>query len=72
VCCSWAFIIFILLGSVVFLFSEKILRLLERLWKGVYDEIYDPTSDSFDPLAEFTGLDENRSRKALRPQDLQC
>ncbi len=53
------FIIFILLGSVVFLFSEKILRLLERLWKGVYDEIYDPTSDSFDPLAEFTGLDEN-------------
>jgi cell division protease FtsH len=53
------FIIFILLGSGVFLFSEKILRLLERLWKGVYDEIYDPTSDSFDPLAEFTGLDEN-------------
>jgi cell division protease FtsH len=53
------FIFFLLLGNTLFSFSEKILSLLEGFWKKTADDIYDPGEDSFDPLADFTGLDEN-------------
>jgi len=43
----------------VILLSDKILSTCERLWNLLSERIYDPTVESFEPFAEFTGLDQN-------------
>jgi cell division protease FtsH len=53
------FVTCIILIVFVILFSEKFLGVLENYWNGVADDIYEPTTESLDPLAEFTGLDDN-------------
>ena len=44
---------------ILFLFSERILLLFENIWKTFSEDVYDPIEDSFDPLSDFTGLDQN-------------
>jgi cell division protease FtsH len=41
------------------LFSTQILSFFETLWINFAEEVYDPVEDSFDPLSDFTGLDQN-------------
>jgi cell division protease FtsH len=40
-------------------FSEKGLTLFEKIWKKISKDIYDAKKDSFDPLGDFTSLDQN-------------
>jgi cell division protease FtsH len=50
----------IIVFFLIFLFSsEKILFFLENIWKNFSEEIYDPSKDGFDPLGDFTSLDQN-------------
>lgn len=51
------FVIFI----IFLLFSDKILFVFEKAWSKIYEKIYnfDPLSDNLDPVADFTGLDQN-------------
>jgi cell division protease FtsH len=49
------FIVFLL----IFFLSERILVFFETLWRTFSEEIYDPTNESFDPLSDFTSLDQN-------------
>ena len=55
--------ILILLGIVVvvalYLIGDTIGSSLEKGWSTVSEQMYDPTSDSNDPFAEFTGLDQS-------------
>ena len=39
--------------------SDKILAIMEKVWPTFSNQIYDPGSDSSDPLADFTGLDQS-------------
>ena len=39
--------------------SDKILAIMEKVWPSFSNQIYDPGSDSSDPLADFTGLDQS-------------
>jgi cell division protease FtsH len=50
---AFIFVLFIIL------LSDKILSTCERLWNLLSERIYDPTVESFEPFAEFTGLDQN-------------
>jgi cell division protease FtsH len=43
----------------LFFFLEKIISILEQSWNSVSEQIYDPTTESSEPFAEFTGLDQN-------------
>jgi cell division protease FtsH len=51
--------IFLLGISFFFIFSQQLLVTFEKIWKNVSEEIYDPSNDSFDPLGDFTSLDQN-------------
>jgi len=44
---------------IFFIFAEQLLIFFEKIWKNVSEDIYDPSNDSFDPLGEFTSLDQN-------------
>jgi len=44
---------------VLVLVADKWLNLLEKIWPKISNQIYDPGSDSSDPLADFTGLDQS-------------
>lgn len=44
---------------VLVLVADKWLNLLEKIWPRISNQIYDPGSDSSDPLADFTGLDQS-------------
>ena len=35
------------------------MKIFENSWKVFSEEIYDPTEESFDPLGDFTSLDQN-------------
>ena len=48
------FIVFVLL-----FLTDKILSIVEKTWTNLSERIYDPTIESNDPFAEFTGLDQN-------------
>jgi cell division protease FtsH len=50
-------IIFIVL--VLLFLTDKILSIVEKTWTNLSERIYDPTIESNDPFAEFTGLDQN-------------
>ena len=39
--------------------SDKILAAVNRTWDNLSTKLYNPTSDSSDPFADFTGLDQN-------------
>jgi cell division protease FtsH len=39
--------------------SDKILTAVNRTWDNLSNKLYNPTSDSSDPFADFTGLDQN-------------
>ena len=53
-------IIFLIFGIVLLLFlTDKILFVVEKTWTNLSERIYDPTVESNDPFAEFTGLDQN-------------
>ena len=39
--------------------SDKILAAVNRTWDKLSTKLYNPTSDSSDPFADFTGLDQN-------------
>jgi cell division protease FtsH len=54
---SIPFIIFIVL--VLLFLTDKILSVVEKTWTNLSERIYDPTIESNDPFAEFTGLDQN-------------
>ena len=41
------------------LLSDKILSLMEKVWPTFSSDVYDPGTDSSDPLADFTGLDQS-------------
>jgi len=51
--------IFFLVTIFIFLFSERILVFFEKIWKNISEDIYDPSEESFDPLSDFTGLDQS-------------
>jgi len=44
---------------ILVLVADKWLNLLEKIWPKISNQIYDPGSDSSDPLADFTGLDQS-------------
>jgi len=44
---------------VLVLVADKWLNLLEKIWPKISNQIYDPGSESSDPLADFTGLDQS-------------
>jgi cell division protease FtsH len=48
----------VLLFLVLF-FTEQLFSIVEKVWTLLSDEIYDPVVDSFDPLGDFTNLDQN-------------
>ena len=48
-------ILFLILG----LLSDKILSVVAKIWNSLSNKVYDPVSDSADPFADFTGLDQN-------------
>jgi cell division protease FtsH len=53
---------FVLFLILVFIFSiDKILSLFEKIWTKISEKIYtyDPLGDGYDPLSEFTSLDQN-------------
>jgi cell division protease FtsH len=52
-------IFFLFSFFIILFFSEKILLFFEKIWINFSEEIYDPTVDSFDPLGDFTSLDQN-------------
>jgi cell division protease FtsH len=54
---SLFFIFFIIL--VLLFLTDKILSIVEKTWTNLSERIYDPTIESNDPFAEFTGLDQN-------------
>ena len=54
---SLFFIFFIVL--VLLFLTDKILSIVEKTWTNLSERIYDPTIESNDPFAEFTGLDQN-------------
>jgi len=39
--------------------ADKALNVFAKLWKKISTQIYEPGSDSSDPLADFTGLDQS-------------
>lgn len=50
----------VLLGILLsFVFLSQITSTLEKTWNNISQQIYDPTTDSNEPFAEFTGLDQN-------------
>jgi cell division protease FtsH len=49
----------VLIFVLLILFSDKLLTVVARLWESVSNRVYDPVSDSSDPFADFTGLDQN-------------
>ena len=50
----------ILVGSILFfLLIERVLLGFENSWQDISEELYDPTTESFDPLGDFTGVDQN-------------
>ena len=53
----------LLISLVLFLFlilvSDKLLNGIAKIWDSLSTRIYDPVSDSSDPFADFTGLDQN-------------
>ena len=51
--------LFIFIAFLTITLADKILSIIEKLWESVSETIYDPTVDSYDPFAEFTGLDQN-------------
>nr|YP_009545231.1 cell division protein [Synura uvella]AYO28385.1 cell division protein [Synura uvella] len=51
--------LFIFISFLTITLADKILSIIEKLWESVSETIYDPTVDSYDPFAEFTGLDQN-------------
>ncbi len=54
------FAIIIVVGLILtILLSDKIVMLLEAIWLGLSQRIFDPTVDSADPFADFTALDQN-------------
>ena len=54
---SFLFLIFIVL--ILLFLTDKILSVVEKTWTNLSERIYDPTIESNDPFAEFTGLDQN-------------
>jgi len=54
---SFLFLIFIVL--ILLFLTDKILSVVEKTWTNLSERIYDPTVESNDPFAEFTGLDQN-------------
>ena len=52
-----------LIGLILFIFlsllSDKILSVVAKIWDSLSNKVYDPVSDSTDPFADFTGLDQN-------------
>ena len=49
-----------LLTVVVLLFLvDRGLSIFEKVWDSLSDKIYNPSGDSSDPFAEFTGLDQS-------------
>ena len=51
----YLFIFLIILAGL----SDKILAAVNRTWDNLSTKLYNPTSDSSDPFADFTGLDQN-------------
>lgn len=49
----------VLVLLVLILIADKVVSLFEKVWEYISQSIYDPTRDSFNPLAEFTGLDQS-------------
>ena len=54
---SFLFLIFIVL--ILLFLTDKILSVVEKTLTNLSERIYDPTVESNDPFAEFTGLDQN-------------
>ena len=53
-------LIFFFIGIIILgILSDKILAVIEKVWPTISSEIYEPGSDSSDPLADFTGLDQS-------------
>jgi cell division protease FtsH len=52
-------LLFLLAILLILFFAERGLLLFEKIWRGFADELYDPNVESFDPLGDFTGLDQN-------------
>ena len=53
-------LIFFVIGVIILgILSDKILAVIEKVWPTISNEIYEPGSDSSDPLADFTGLDQS-------------
>jgi cell division protease FtsH len=44
---------------VLILLSDKLVSIFEKVWNAFSEDIYDPTVESSEPFAEFTGLDQN-------------
>ena len=48
-----------LLFLIFILVSDRFLSGIAKIWNSLSNRVYDPVSDSSDPFAEFTGLDQN-------------
>jgi cell division protease FtsH len=44
---------------ILIVIADRGLFTMEKTWDNVSDQIYDPTTESNDPFAEFTGLDQS-------------
>jgi cell division protease FtsH len=55
---SSPFLLFIIFLFLIFL-TERGLLFIEKIWRKVSDDVYDPIIDSFDPLGDFTRLDQS-------------
>jgi cell division protease FtsH len=53
-------LLIVLLGILLsFLFLSQITLTLEKTWNNISQQIYEPNTESNEPFAEFTGLDQN-------------
>ena len=52
-------VIIISLIIIIGFFSDKFLKIFEKIWGSVSKRIFDPATESYDPFGEFTSLDQN-------------